>query len=129
MSLKKIVNDLRKIQEKAKNKLSKNPKNKNLKEINEILNIVIKGIEEAAEKEEIETKKQVIGRYVIEIDGHRFIKYKNNDEKIELWIEDKGWQYLQEIDIPKAKSNLVKEIEGLKWFVENWYSEKVFKVV
>ena len=141
MSLKKVLADLKKTQMKALKALEKYPKNKDLREMTKLLTNVIKVMKKEIEKEEQEKRSKedhnilkVIERYVVEIDGHRFIKYESNKKEIEIWTEcmlaSPGcdeWSFLQMIEIPKCKRKFIRNLESLKIFAEDWYERNIYK--
>ena len=126
--MKNSIKGLKETRIKALKMIEQNPKNKELKEMTQILDGVIKKLEELEKEDENEL---AIGMLTVEIDGHRFVKREGNDKEIELYteatVEKDKFHYLQSIPICKIEARYLNNLSNLKKFANAWYKEKIVK--
>ncbi|MDB8790660.1 hypothetical protein PN398_07995 [Romboutsia sp. 1001216sp1] len=126
--MKNSIKGLKETRIKALKMIEQNPKNKELKEMTQILDGVIKKLEELEKEDENEL---VIGMLTVEIDGHRFVKREENYKEIELYtesmLEKDKYHYLQSIPICKTEARYLNNLSNLKKFANAWYKEKIVK--
>lgn len=124
MSANTFLKDLEEIKIKALKIISNNPKDKEGKDILNLVDITIDAFKNEANKE---NKVETYGSIEVEIGEHSFIKDERNIEGIEIYKIDKDglYEFLETKKICKPHLDAIKDIESLKVFAIDYYRENL----